>query len=226
MEKTRQISIIFGTTIVVSIISGILSSVPALEKPDFLITISSIQAQVLVAVSFQCLMAIAYTIIATILYPVIKNYNKTLAIGYFGFRIIGSVFLYFGIATLLSLLFLSKSFVLAGQPDPSYYNTIAELLRRIRDWLNHAGLILPWSIGGVLLYYSFFKMNIIPKWLSVWGIVGSILTLGITMLFIFDFVKIASVIYFAVNMPTALFEITLAIFLIIKGFKFEESHEF
>ena len=226
MEKTRQISIIFGTTIVVSIISGILSSVPALEKPDFLITISSIQAQVLVAVSFQCLMAIAYTIIATILYPVIKNYNKTLAIGYFGFRIIGSVFLYFGIATLLSLLFLSKSFVLAGQPDPSYYNTIAELLRRIRDWINHAGLILPWSIGGVLLYYSFFKMNIIPKWLSVWGIVGSILTLGITMLFIFDFVKIASVIYFAVNMPTALFEITLAIFLIIKGFKFEESHEF
>ena len=225
MEKTRQISIIFGAMIIVSIISGILSSVPALEKPDFLITISSIQAQVFVAVSFQCLMAIAYTIIATILYPVIKNYNKTLAIGYFGFRIIGSVFLYFGIATLLSLLFLSKSFVLAGQPDPSYYNTIAELLRRIRDWLNHAGLILPWSIGGVLLYYSFFKMNSIPKWLSVWGIVGSILTLGITMLFILDFVKIASVIYFAVNMPTALFEITLAIFLIFKGFKFDEGHE-
>lgn len=207
--------------IITSIIAGILSSVPALEKPDFLTTLASKNGLVLIAVFFQSIMAIAYTLIAALLYPIVKKISKNAAIGYFSFRIIGAVFLYMGIATLLSLLFLSKSYITSDLPDAAYYQMTSELIRVIRDWLNHAGLILPWSMGGLILYHSLYKTELLPKWLSIWGIAASSLTIIITFLFILDFVKVASVMYFAFNIPTAFFEMTLAVYLLVKGFNYD-----
>ncbi|MBF9016341.1 MULTISPECIES: DUF4386 domain-containing protein [unclassified Oceanispirochaeta] len=218
MKNSRKLSIAIGCLIITSLIAGILSSVPALEKPDFLITLGSKNVQVLIAVFFQSIMAVSYTFIAALLYPIVKKYSENAAIGYFSFRIIGAGFLYIGIVTLLSLLFFSKSFISAGQTEAAFYHTTSELIRLVRDWLNHAGLILPWSIGGLILYHSLYKIKIIPEWLSIWGIISSFLTMIITFLFIMDLVKITSVMYFAFNMPAAFFEITLAVFLLVKGF--------
>lgn len=223
LNINKRISMTFGILIITSIIAGIFSSVPVLEKPDYLTKLSSIKLQVLIAVFFQCLMAISYTWIAVLLYPIVKKYSTTAASGYFGFRLVGAGFLYVGIVSLLSLLFVSESYISAGQPEASYFHTIAELIRRARDWFNHAGMIIPWSFGGLILYCTFFKMKIVPTWLSIWGIIGSFLTLIITFLFVLDFMKITAIIYFAFNIPTAFFEITLAVFLFIKGFNIIEG---
>jgi Domain of unknown function (DUF4386) len=221
MNNNRKIPTAIGILIITSIVAGILSSVPALEKPDFLTTLASKNGQVLIAVFFQSIMAIAYTLIAALFYPIVKKSSNNAAIGYFSFRIIGAGFLYIGIVTLLSLLFLSNSYISAGQPEAAYYQTVSELIRLLRDWLNHAGLILPWSMGGLILYHSLYKTEFLPKWLSIWGIAASSLTIIITFLFILDFVKVASVMYFAFNIPTAFFEMTLAVYLLVKGFNFD-----
>ncbi len=89
------------------------------------------------------------------------------AFPYFSFRIIGAMFLFIGIVSLLLLLFISQSFVSSGQPNSSHFQTLGQLLRVGRDWINHIAMILPWSIGGLLLYYSFLRMKIIPIWLSL-----------------------------------------------------------
>jgi hypothetical protein len=77
-----------------------LNSVPALEKPDYLTKLAAIKIQVLIAVIFQSAMAIAYVCIAVMLYPIIKRFSESLAIGYFGFRIIGAAFLFVGMGSL------------------------------------------------------------------------------------------------------------------------------
>lgn len=218
MNPNRKTAITFGIFLITGIILGILNSVPALEYPDYLIKLSSIKMQVLMAVFFQFAMATIYVCIAVLLFPIIKKYNERLALGYFGFRIIGAAFLFVGIVSLLLLLFISQSFVTAGQPNPSYFQAIGQLLRAGRDWMNHIGMILPWSLGGLILYYSFFRMKLIPEWLSVWGIIGSTLTLIATFLFMFELIEIVTPIYFIMNTPTALFELVLAVFLIVKGF--------
>ncbi len=216
MELKRNISIAFGILLITGILFGILSSVPALEKQDYLSQLSLIKLQVLMATFFQFAMAAVYVLIAVLLYPVIKQYNERIALGYFGFRIIGSMFLFIGIVSLLLLLFISQSFVSAGQPDSSYFQTIGQLLRVGRDWMNHVAMILPWSIGGLLLYYSFFRMRIIPVWLSIWGLIGSILTLIATIILMFDLIKIVTPVYFILLIPTAVFELVLAVYMIIK----------
>ena len=214
MNSNRKIAKTFGILLIAGIVFGVFSSVPALEYPDYLIKLSSIKLQVLMAIFCQFAMATVYVWIVVLVYPITKQYNEVLALGYFGFRIIGAAFLFVGIVSLLLLLFISQSFAAAGQPNPSHFQTTGELLRVGRDWMNHIGMILPWSLGGLILYYCFFRINLIPKGLSVWGIMGSILTLIATFLFMFDVIKIITPVYFIINIPTLLFELVLAVFLI------------
>jgi hypothetical protein len=218
MNSNRSTAMAFGILIITGMLFGILSSVPELEKPDYLIRLSSIKMQVIMAVFFQFPMAIVYVCIAVLLYPIIKKYNEAIALGYFAFRVIGSMFLFAGIISLLLLLFISQSFVAAGQPDSSYFQTIGQLLRTGRDLINHIAMILPWSIGGLLLYYCFFRMKLIPIWLSIWGLIGYTLTLAATILLMFNFIEIVTPTYIILNSPTALVELVLAFYMIIKGF--------
>lgn len=219
MDLNRKISKAFGILLISGIIFGIFSSVPALESQDYLLKLSSIKLQVLIATFFQFAMASVYVCIAVLLYPVIKHYNERIALGYFSFRIIGAMFLFIGIVSLLLLLFISQEFVSSGQPDLSHFHTIGQILRVGRDWMNHVAMILPWSIGGLLLYFCFFRMKIIPSWLSLWGLVGSTLTITTTLLLMFDLIRIVTPIYFIMLMPNAIFELVLAVYMIIKGFR-------
>ena len=116
------------------------------------------------------------------------------------------------------LLFISQRYIASNQPDPSYYQTTAELLRVGRDGLNHIGMIFPWSMGGLILFYSFFRMNLVPKWLAIWGIIGYTLTLMSTILLLFQIIQIVTPTYLLMNTPTALLELVLAGYLINKGF--------
>jgi hypothetical protein len=214
----RSTAIALGILLISGIVLGILNSVPALEHPDYLAQLSGIRTQVLIAAFLQSAMAAVYVWIAVLFYQTIKIRNTGFAMGYFGFRIIGAAFLFFGTLSLLLLLWLSQSYASAGQPISSHFQTLGELLRRGRDLINHIGMILPWTIGGLLLYYCFYKTKLVPRWLSAWGIVGSSLTLLATILLMLDFINIVTPAYFILNTPAALFELVLAIYLFYRGF--------
>lgn len=221
MNEERRTAVLYGFLLISGMVFGIINSVPALESQGYMSVLTEIRLHVLNAVFFQAAMAVAYVLIAVLGYRLVKRFNENLATACFGFRIIAAGFLFVGIASLLLLLWLSQVSVAAGQSDSFYFETTGELLRRGRDLLNHIGLILPWSIGGLILYYSFIKMKIIPLWLSFWGLSGSVLTLLATILYMLTAIEMATPVYFLMNAPTALFELTLAFYLIIKGFDSE-----
>lgn len=216
MNSDRKTAITFGILLISGVLFGILSSVPALEQPDYLIKLSSINGHVVIAALFQSIMATVYVCVAVIMYPIVKRYSEGMAHAYFGFRIIGAVFLFIGVISLLLLLYSSQRFVIEAQPD--YFQSIGELIRLGRDWLNHIGMVLPWSIGGLILFYSFYQLKLIPKWLSIWGLIGYTSTLFATLLLLLDIIIIVTPIYFILNTPTAIMELVLAVYLIIKGF--------
>lgn len=218
MKPSRRVAILSGILLLSGMVFGILSSVPVLELPGYLEKLPTIKTQVLIAVFFQSAMATAYVCIAALFYPLIKKSGEGLAMGYFGFRIIGAAFLFVGIGSLLLLLSLSQSYVEAGQLDSPYFIRIGELLRMGRDIMNHIGMVLPWCSGGLILYYCIFKLELVPKWLSIWGIASSALSILATLMLMLGIIKIISAPYMLMNVPTGLHELTLATFLIFKGF--------
>lgn len=218
MEINRKTAVTLGLMLIAALVCGIFSSVPALEEPDYLTRLASIESRVFAAVFFQAMMAIIYVIIAVITYPIVKIDSQTGAIAYLTFRAIGAAFLFVGIITLLLLLASSRQFLVTDNANAFSLETTGNLIRQARDWLNHIGMILPWSIGGFFLYRAFLKTKLIPQWLSLWGLTATTLTLAATILYMLDLIQLITITYFALNIPTALLELVLAGYLIIKGF--------
>lgn len=211
---------ILGLLLLAALVCGLFSSVPAIEKSDYLTTLATIEPQINVAILFQALMAIFYVAIVVVTYPIVKLNSPTQAVAYLAFRLTGAAFLVVGIVTLMLFQTLGQQVAQAGLNPPAYYESLGMLLRQTRDGLNHIGMILPWVIGGLFLYHAFLKTGLIPRWLSIWGFVGIFLALIATLLYMLSVVQgVSSPLYLILNVPLALQEIALAIFLLVRGFR-------
>ena len=146
--------------------------------------------------------------------PILKPYNRYLAYGYLCSAIVATVILAVGAMFLLFLLPLSDEYVKADSVAIPNIEVMGVLIKKGGFFGYHMGMAL-WSLGGLMFVSVLYKSKLIPRPMSVWGIIGYIFLLAGSILEIFehnDIVDIGSVI------PGGLFEIALSIRLIVKGF--------
>ncbi len=218
MNSNRKATTIAGLLYIIGTVAGILSVVSIVDDTDYLIKVSANENQVIIGAFFQFIMVAAYVGIAISLFPILRKYNEGLALGFVGFRIIAGVFIITGVIILLLLLPLSQEFVKAGAPGSSYFQTLGGLLRAGRDLVNHVAMILALSIGDLMFYYLLYQTKLVPRWLSGWGLVGTTLTILASLSLMFRLIGLITPIYVVLNLPLALQEMVLAIWLIVKGF--------
>jgi len=207
----RIAGVLFLTAMVTSLLGGgLLESI--INAPDYLISVSANTPQVMAGIFLEMINAIAVIGIAVMLFPIIKQHNEILAFGYFGFRVIESVFCIVGAIIPLSIISLSQEYLNAGSSDTSCFQTLGSLC--IAGRADLTGLLIPlfFSLSALLLYYVLYKFKLIPRFISVWGLIGVILIL------ILNFSKIDSAIGMILALPIILNEIFLGIWLIVKGF--------
>ena len=218
METNRKNTIITGVLYLLGFIAGVLSIASAVDDPEFLIKTAANANQTLFAALFQFVMIVAYLGIALTLYPIVKIFNERLALGFLSFRIIGTVFILIGVILLLLILTISQDFIRTGSSNLPMFQIIGGLLRTGRDYVNHIAMIVSLNIGGIMLYLLLYKARLVPRWLSVWGIIGAIVTIIASFLIMFGLIDIITPEYMIMNVPIALQELTFAIWLIVKGF--------
>jgi hypothetical protein len=163
-------------------------------------------------------MALACAGIAIGLYPILKKHNESLALGAVGFRIIENVFQIVAALGLLLLVTLSQESVKADVLAASTFQTAGALLLGVRFW---AALVLSqfgFVLGALMYYYVFYRSNLIPRWLSGWGIVAILLQLTGTLITMFTQIDPFSTSTSLLSIPIGLNELTLAGWLIVKGF--------
>ncbi len=218
MDSNRKITIIAGVLFIIGTIAGILSVVPAIDTPNYLIEASANANQIILGTVFQFLMAVVYIGIAITLYPILRKYNEGLALGFLSFRIIAAVFIIIGVISLLLLLSLSQEFMKAGTAATSYFHSFGSLLRTGRDLVNHVAMILSLSVGGLMFNFLLYQAKLVPGWLSVLGLIGNKLAILASLLVMFQIIDIISAVYLVLLFPIAMQEMILAIWLIAKGF--------
>jgi hypothetical protein len=218
MNSARKRTIIAGVLYIIGSISGLLSIAPAVDASDYLLKASANANQVLLEALFQYIWSIAYAGIAITLYPILRKHMESLATGFLSFRIIAAVLNIIGFIILLLLLSLSQEFVKAGTPDSSYYQILGDLLRSGRDFVNHIAMILTSSIGGLMFYFLLYQTKLIPRWLSLWGLIGTLSTVFASLLIMFDKIDIITTTYFVLFLPLIILEMVLAVWFIVKGF--------
>ncbi len=219
MNSNRKTAIIVGVLYIVGTVAGMISAVfgPNLDAPDFLVNLSANKDQVLIGGLFEFTMAILTVGIPIYLYPILKKYNKALALGHVVFRTLETVFITVCAISLLTLLTLSQEFVIAGTPDASYFQTLATLLLAVREWAGGVFATIVFSLSALILNYILYRSKLIPRWLSGWGLIGATLYLGSGFLPLFGYDP-RSTICLLMEAPTFLQEMVLAVWLIAKGF--------
>jgi len=87
------------------------------------------------------------------------------------------------------------------------------LLLALRDhiYLIHGYIF---AIPALIFYYLLYLSKLIPRWLSIWGIIAAILLVIVNILELMAIISPLEILY----LPIVLNEVVLAIWLIVKGF--------
>ena len=219
MDVIRKKSISVGALLILSIVVGILSIDPVIDGMDNLESVSINSNAILIRAFMQFILGLIYASIPIILYTLLKKINTSLTIGFLVFRIISVGFIFIGWLSILLLLALSQEFVISGSPELLYFKTLDNLLRSGRDLINHVAMPLILSVGNLMFYSILYQSKIIPNWLSLWGLIATILSSVLaSLLLMFDVIGIINATYVSLAFPTALLEFVLATWLIVKGF--------
>jgi hypothetical protein len=157
--------------------------------------------------------------IAISLYPVLKKSDPVLALGAVGFRISEGVLRFVSVSFLFGMITLSQLFVKAGAPDPSYFQTLGTLLIAGRNWVGGGvGSLLAFSIGCSLYYIIFYRTKLVPRWISLWGLVTGFSGIVSCALVSAGVIAPVGTVQIIMIIPMLPQEIVLAVWLIVKGF--------
>jgi len=156
--------------------------------------------------------------IAIFLYPLVRNHDEGLALGSVGFRIIEGVSYLAAAVCVLSILSLGQEYVTGGMVNTPYFQTLGNLLLAVRDWTGNIVGVMSFCIGALSYYVVFYRSRLVPRWLSLWGIVGIILLFPSVLLVMFSLISALGAIQVIMAVPIAVQEMVLAVWLIVKGF--------
>jgi hypothetical protein len=168
----------------------------------------------IIGVSLELLNGIAVIGIAASLFPLLKHISESLALGYFGLRII-EAFLCIISAFVPILIFWLETQSAAVNPDTS---TIQVFISAVRAHLTGIMIPLFFSFGAIILYYLLWQSELVPRFVSAWGFIASLLVTVPVWLKNDEMMNMLFV------LPIILNEIFLGILLIIKGFNNESSY--
>ena len=221
MNRDRRNAIIVGVLLVACTATTILSMTllnPMLDDSEYLTRLAGNGNLVILGAILEFIWAATAMGIAIWLYPIIKKYNEALALGSVVFRAVEGVLVLIGTLGLLSLLVLSQEFVKAGFADPSSFQTIGITLLAVRHWTLDGTVLMAFCVGALLYYWVLYQSEIIPRWLSGWGILGAALSLAVSLYSLFKPSFVVSWVHTLLNAPIAFQEMVFAVWLIVKGF--------
>ncbi len=222
MNSERKTAIVAGVLFIIATVASLVGSGftgSLLSASDYLTRISTNGNPIMIGALLTFIAAAASSGIAIALYPVLRKYHEGLALGAVGFRLIEGVFYMVGAICLLSLFPVSQELVSAASQGTYYYQTLGHLLLAVHDLAGFVFAVLAFGVGGLMYYSVFYQTRLVPRWLSVWGLVAMVSLLVASLLTLFDgepFSISGSLIVLA--LPIALQEMVMAIWLIVRGF--------
>ena len=160
----------------------------------------------------EIIVALAGIGTAVVLFPVLKKQNEGLALGLIASRVLEASTIFLGVAFLLSIVTLRQDGTGADGLVASH------ALATLYDRIFLLGQSFMPAIDDLLLGFLLYKSRLVPRALSLIGIVGGpVLVVGYLAV-MFGLVGQHAALAGLSALPVALFEFSLGVWLTIKGF--------
>ncbi|MES2279062.1 MAG: DUF4386 domain-containing protein [Bacteroidota bacterium] len=213
MSQHRKTALIAGVCYLLTFVSiPTLALYGPVHNPKY-ITGHGPDTAVIIGGILEIIVALAGISTAVILYPVIRKQHESAALGLIAARILESGTILVGVAFLLSIVTLRQANSGANALVTSH--TLAILYDRI-FLLGQS--FMP-AICDLLLGAMLYRSRLVPRGLSLIGIIGAVPLLAGYFAVLFGLIGQHSVLAGLSALLVALFEFSLGLYLIIKGFK-------
>jgi hypothetical protein len=207
MSADRKAAVWIGVLYITGTVALILSLVvmgPLLAEPDYLAQVAAQPNQVAIGAVLALLAGFALAMVPIVFWPVGKRYNETLAMGYVVFR--GAIETVIYIVGALGWLLLIP---LSTQPDVA---PLAGVVRTADPVIWEQVGVIPFALGALMFYVLLCQSRLVPRWLSVWGLVGA------TVYIVPPIGTMCGLSLGVLMAPLAVQEMVMAVWLIAKGF--------
>ena len=218
MTPERRAAVIAGALLIVGIVTALAFAVvehPVLTATVNLARVSPSAARLPAGGLIELLAAAASVGIAISLYPVLRDHSHGLALGAVAFRTIEAAMYTVGAVITLSLPGLARQYAHAAAPSHSGIQAIGDALVGVREAAILAA-VLAYITGAVMYYIVLYRSRLLPRWLPAWGFAAEALMLIACLLAAFTHNPVTC--YTILILPIAAQEMTLGIWLILRGF--------
>jgi len=202
----------------VSIPSLVLYS-PARDA-DFVLGAGS-DTGVLWAAFSEVVVALAGIGTAVVLFRVAKRQSEAAALGFVTARVLEAALIFVGVVSMLSLLTLRHD--VAGTPgaDPASLITAGHTLVATYDWAFLLSQSLMPVVNAVCLGFVMYRSGLVPRILPTIGLIGAPLLLASDIAIFFGAYDRMAPVAALAALPIAAWELSLGVYLTVKGFKHE-----
>jgi hypothetical protein len=213
MNSPRKHALVAGVLYIISFVSiPTLVLYTAVHEPNFILGPGP-DTPVLIGGVLEMIVALAGLGTAVALYPIVKRQNQGMALGFVGTRTIEGAVIVVGVACLLTVVTLRQAGVgpeglVAGQALVGLYDRLFLLSQSTMPAFN--ALLL-----GPLLYWS----RLVPRVLPIVGMIGAPLLLAGNAAVLFGVVGRTSPLALLLAIPIALWEFSLGVYLVVRGFR-------
>jgi hypothetical protein len=218
MTSTRRIAAATGLLFLlthVTSVPALLLRDPVFNDPDFILGTGSV-TPILLAAFLDVLLALSVIGTAVAIYPVLKRQNEGVALGYVGLRTLEAAVIAAGVISLLAVVTLrAEAAGTAGAEATLLGNTLVALHNGA--FLLGPGLIL--GTNTILLAWLLYRSGLVPRFIPVLGLIGGPLVFVVAAAQLFGVIEQYSLWATLTAMPAFAFELSLAFYLILKGFR-------
>jgi hypothetical protein len=190
---------------------GLVTSV--VGAPDFLSTISTHRTTLVLGAFLMLLNSVVDVGKGVLFFPIVENHGKRTALAYLAAMIVEVILLAVGVLALLLIVPLGQYAVDARGASADWAKALGSLLTQ-SNTLAYQIAMMALAVGNVFLWSLAFRIRLIPRWLSAWGVIGYAVFLAGAVAEIFG-IHIGLM----CTIAGGLFEVTLGFWLLIKGFE-------
>jgi len=215
MKTYRTNAVMAGVLYIIGTVAGVSSvvAVGGFPDDDFQAFMATDSSRIVLGAFFIVVMGFSLAAMTLFLYPLFRKDSEPLAMGMVLFRgaLEGTCYILSGViwVTLAALI----TQITSAGADSAALKAVGAVVLQTDGKLGDI-LTFAFIIGTVCLDTSFYRTRLIPRWLAVWGLVGTVPYVAPNALHFFD----ADPGLMFLALPLAVQEMVMGLWLIIKGF--------
>ena len=220
-DTTRKTAMVGGALYLITFASSIPALFllgPVLNNPGYIVSAGT-DTSVLLGCFLDLINAIACIGTAVALFSVVKRQHEGFALGFVTTRLLEAATIMIGVISILAVVTLRQNFAGAAGADQASFIAVGQSLVAVRDWTFLLGPNLMAGLNALLLGTLMYRSRLVPRLIPTIGLIAGVLLLADVTAIFFGSYHLGSPWHGIAAVPIFVWELSLGIWLVVKGFK-------